>query len=204
MKKVGYLEGTNSTYLTRLALRGVDTLPLGNGADNHGKYIGFIDRSDAIDLVITYFHKIVPLTGQNTSPQSMLQACQLNKIPVLIIAPKELHDKAKEWLLQLGEADTMLIHKAINNTERVVKTEFSQKILDMEEKGAPLDEILPLISGENVRDAYNTGEISNALFTAGQVVGLVHDIPSVKEIIDGIISEASVIVQRLQDITGTR
>lgn len=111
-----------------------------------------------------------------------------------------LHDKAKEWLLQLGEADTMLIHKAINNTERVVKTEFAQKILDMEEKGAPLDEILPLIRGENVRDAYDTGDISNALFTVGQVVGLVHDIPSVKEIIDGIITEASVIVQRLNRI----
>jgi NAD(P)H-dependent flavin oxidoreductase YrpB (nitropropane dioxygenase family) len=115
-----------------------------------------------------------------------------------------LHDKAKEWLLQLGEADTMLIHKAINNTERVVKTEFAQKILDMEEKGIPLEEILPLISGENVRNAYNTGDISDALFTAGQVVGLVHDIPSVKEIIDGIISEASTIVQRLQDITGQK
>jgi NAD(P)H-dependent flavin oxidoreductase YrpB (nitropropane dioxygenase family) len=111
-----------------------------------------------------------------------------------------LHDKAKEWLLQLSEADTMLIHKAINNTERVVKTEFAQKILDMEEKGAPLDEILPLIRGENVRDAYDTGDISNALFTVGQVVGLVHDIPSVKEIIDGIITEASAIVQRLNRI----
>ena len=111
-----------------------------------------------------------------------------------------LHDKAKEWLLQLSEVDTMLIHKAINNTERVVKTEFAQKILDMEEKGAPLDEILPLISGENVRDAYSTGNISNALFTVGQVVGLVHNIPSVKEIIDGIISEASAIVQGLNRI----
>lgn len=115
-----------------------------------------------------------------------------------------LHDKAKEWLLQLSEADTMLIHKAINNTERVVKTEFAQKILDLEEKGAPLDEILPLVSGENVRNAYDTGNISNALFTVGQVVGLVHDIPSVKEIIDGIISEATAIVQRLNRIgTGT-
>jgi NAD(P)H-dependent flavin oxidoreductase YrpB (nitropropane dioxygenase family) len=111
-----------------------------------------------------------------------------------------LHDKAKEWLLQLSEADTMLIHKAINNTERVVKTEFAQKILDMEEKGAPLDDILSLISGENVRDAYSTGNISNALFTVGQVVGLVHNIPSVQEIIDGIISEASAIVQRLNRI----
>ncbi len=111
-----------------------------------------------------------------------------------------LHSKAKEWLLQLGEADTMLIHKAINNTERVVKTDFAQKILDMEEKGAPLEEILPQISGDKVRDAYNSGDISDALFTAGQVVGLIHDIPSVKDIIDGIISEAKAIVQRLHGI----
>jgi hypothetical protein len=96
MKKVGYLEGTNSTYLTRLALRGVDTLPLGNGADNHGKYIGFIDKSDAIDLVITYYHKVVPLTEQRTSPQSLLQACQLNNVPVLVIVPKDLQDIASE------------------------------------------------------------------------------------------------------------
>ena len=115
-----------------------------------------------------------------------------------------LHDKAKEWLLHLSEADTMLIHKAINNTERVVKTEFAQKILDMEEKGTPLEEILPLISGENVRNAYDTGDISDALFTVGQVVGLVHDIPSVKEIIDGIVSEATAIVQRLQGATGAK
>jgi len=113
-----------------------------------------------------------------------------------------LNPKAKEWLLQLSEADTMLIHKAINNTERVVKTDFAQKILEMEEKGAPLEEILPLISGDRVREAYNSGDISDALFTVGQVVGLVHNIPSVKEIIEGIIGEASLIVERLHS-TGT-
>jgi len=111
-----------------------------------------------------------------------------------------LHPKAKEWLLQLSEADTMIIHKAINNTERVIKTDFAQKILEMEDKGAPLEEILPLISGEKVREAYNSGDISDALFTVGQVVGLVRDIPSVKEIIEGIINEAGLIVQRLQSL----
>jgi len=112
-----------------------------------------------------------------------------------------LHQKAKEWLLQLGEADTMLIHKAINNTERVVRTDFAQKILEMESRGAPLEEILPLISGDKVREAYNSGDISDALFTVGQVVGLVRDIPTVKDIIDGIISEARSIAGRLHGIS---
>jgi nitronate monooxygenase len=111
-----------------------------------------------------------------------------------------LHEKAKEWLLQIGEADTMLVHKAINNTERVIKTGFAQKVLEMEESGAPLEDVLAMISGDRVRNAYETGDISDALFTVGQVVGLVRDIPSVKDIIDGIISEAGNIIQRLQGI----
>jgi len=110
------------------------------------------------------------------------------------------HPKLKEWFLQLGEADTMIVHRSINNTERVVRTDYTQKILEMEEKGATLEEILPLISGEKVRNAYNSGDVTNAVITAGQVVGLIHDIPSVKEIIEGIISEAKLIVQRLHNI----
>ena len=110
------------------------------------------------------------------------------------------HPKLKEWFLQLGEADTMIVHRSINNTERVVRTDYTQKILEMEEKGATLEEILPLISGEKVRNAYNSGDVNNAVITAGQVVGLIHDIPSVKEIIEGIISEAKLIVQRLHNI----
>ncbi|MDD5288845.1 MAG: nitronate monooxygenase [Dehalococcoidales bacterium] len=108
--------------------------------------------------------------------------------------------KIKEWFLQLSEKDTMLIHRTINNNERVVKTDFAQKILAMEDKGAGLDELLPLISGDKVKASYQNGDISNALITAGQVIGLIHNIPSVKEIIDGIISEAQTIVRRLNTI----
>jgi nitronate monooxygenase len=84
--------------------------------------------------------------------------------------------------------------------ERVVCTDFTQKILDMEEKGAKTEEILPLISGDKVRTAYETGETSNAIITAGQTVGLIHNIPSVKEIIDRIILEAGNIIKRLNRI----
>jgi len=109
----------------------------------------------------------------------------------------DMHPKIKEWLLQLGEADTVLIQRSIKNTSRVVKTEYSQRILEMEEKGATLEELMPLISGRRGRDAYITGDVSNSTISVGQAVGLIHDTPSVKEIIEGIISEAKLIVQRL-------
>jgi nitronate monooxygenase len=56
---------------------------------------------------------------------------------------------------------------------------------------------MPLISGQRGRNAYITGDVSNSTISVGQAVGLIHDTPSVKEIIEGIISEARLIVQRL-------
>jgi len=116
------------------------------------------------------------------------------------MASKEcnVHANVKQWMLELGEADTILIQKSIRNASRVVRTEHTEKILEMENKGATLEELLPLISGQRGANAYQTGDVSGASMTIGQVVGLVHDVPSIKEIIDGIISEARDIVQRLQ------
>jgi nitronate monooxygenase len=118
------------------------------------------------------------------------------------MASKEcnVHDNVKKWMLELGEADTVLIQKSIRNASRVVRTEHTEKILEMENKGATVEELMPLISGQRGASAYETGDVSGASMTIGQVVGLIHDLPTIKEIIDGIISEAKVIMQRLQNV----
>ena len=54
-----------------------------------------------------------------------------------------------------------------------------------------------MISGQRGVNTYATGDVTSASISVGQVVGLVHEIPSVKEIIDGIISEAEQIVKRI-------
>jgi nitronate monooxygenase len=108
-----------------------------------------------------------------------------------------IHPKVKEWLLQLHETDTMLIQRSMKNTSRVVRTPYTEKIAEMEKRGAKLEELLPLLSGQRGRMAYDTGDFSQATISVGQTVGLIHDIPTAKEIIDRIISEAQVIMQRL-------
>jgi nitronate monooxygenase len=108
-----------------------------------------------------------------------------------------IHPKVKEWLLQLHETDTMLIQRSMKNTSRVVRTPYTEKIAEMEKRGAKLEELLPLLSGQRGRMAYDTGDFSQATISVGQTVGLIHDIPTAKEIIDRIISEARVIMQRL-------
>jgi len=118
------------------------------------------------------------------------------------IASKEcdMHPKVKEWILQLGEADTMMLLRSIKNAARVVKTDYTQRVLEMEEKGATLEELLPLISGDKQKAAYISGDVSDAVMTIGQVAGLIHEIPSVREIIEGMIAEAKLIGQRLYNI----
>jgi hypothetical protein len=42
MIRVGYLEGTDPHFLNEMALRGVDIVPLSDGGNSHGKYIGHL------------------------------------------------------------------------------------------------------------------------------------------------------------------
>jgi len=108
MKTVGYLEGTDSLFLTRLTVNGIDTLPLGNGADNHGKYIGLLTKSDNISLVIGYLHKVIPIDERGIAPKDMLYTCKLHKIQVMLIVPAEIQKDAKRILKEAAE-DVMLV-----------------------------------------------------------------------------------------------
>jgi NAD(P)H-dependent flavin oxidoreductase YrpB (nitropropane dioxygenase family) len=108
-----------------------------------------------------------------------------------------LHPDIKQRLLEASEKDTLMIMRSINNPERVVATGFAQGILEMEEKGTTLEELLPLIDGRRQKQALDKGEADQAMIPCGQVVGLIDDLPTAKDIIDGIIKEARAIAKRL-------
>ena len=110
------------------------------------------------------------------------------------------HPKIKQWMLQATEKDTLMIQRSIDNPDRVMRTDFAQSVLEMEGKGATLEELLPLISGLRGKQALDDGDINKGAIPCGQAVGLIHDIPSVREIIEGVINEAKVIAQHLYSI----
>jgi NAD(P)H-dependent flavin oxidoreductase YrpB (nitropropane dioxygenase family) len=110
-----------------------------------------------------------------------------------------LHPKIRQWILDAGETDTLIIERSIRNAARVMKTDFSQRVLEMEEKGATLEELLPMISGDRSKRSYTSGDVNDATIACGQVVGLIHSLPTVKEIIDGIINEAGLSGKRLYE-----
>ena len=98
MIRVGYLEGTDPLFLNELAIRGVDTMPLSNGVDHHGKLIDHLLESDEISAVVGYLYKIIPLAGTNKTPADLLNACRVNGIPVLIVVQDSMQHQAIEVL----------------------------------------------------------------------------------------------------------
>jgi len=110
-----------------------------------------------------------------------------------------LHANIKQRLLEASEKDTLMIMRSISNPERVVATDFARRILEMEEKGTTLEELLPMINGQRQKRALDKGAADEAMIPCGQVVGLIDDLPTIKEIIDGIIREARKIGKRLSE-----
>ena len=103
MAIVGYLEGTDSVLLTRLACRGIETLPISNGADSHGKVIGILTPDDNVSVVVGYLHKLVPVAGVALTPKNLLQACMVYNIKVLIMVPEEEHETAGKILSSVAD-----------------------------------------------------------------------------------------------------
>jgi hypothetical protein len=111
MATVGYLEGTDPLVLTRLAARGVGTLPLSNGFDNHGKFITSVSGRDGIDVVVGYLHKLTRTQKQGFYPRDLLQGCLDCGITVVILVPEADQVVARRVLGQVGDA-AMLVDPA--------------------------------------------------------------------------------------------
>ena len=96
MKTVGYLEGTDPEFLTKLVCMGYKTLPIGNEIDNHGKNIAFISIADKVDLIVGYLHKVSPLPTMTKSLKEYLTPGIIHQIPILLLAPRETLPHAKK------------------------------------------------------------------------------------------------------------
>jgi len=109
-----------------------------------------------------------------------------------------VHDNVKRALVEADELQTQLIMRPLRNTERVLKNAATEKVLEIEqEKGADLDieDIRSLVAGEGSRKVLHEGDMDAGAWSCGMVAGLIHDIPTCKELIDRIMSEADEIIR---------
>jgi NAD(P)H-dependent flavin oxidoreductase YrpB (nitropropane dioxygenase family) len=107
------------------------------------------------------------------------------------------HSRVKELLVNASERDTVLVLRSFRNTMRALRNPTSEKVLELEKQGADIHQLEALISGRVGLKLLEAGDTDNGLLSVGQVIGLVHDIPTVKELIDRTIKEAQEVVSRI-------
>ena len=115
------------------------------------------------------------------------------------IATKEapVHDNVKQALVAASELDTRLVMRPLRNTERVLKNAAADRLLEKERTmGSTLTiaDILPEVAGVYPR-IMQQGEMDAGVWSCGMVAGLIHDVPTVKELIDRIMAEADEIIR---------
>lgn len=102
-----------------------------------------------------------------------------------------IHDNIKQALANASERDTLLIFRTLHNTARVLKNPVSNEVVATENRpgGCEFKDIQHLVSGAKGRIALESGDLTAGLVWAGQVVGLIDDVPTCAELIERMVQE---------------
>lgn len=116
------------------------------------------------------------------------------------IATKEapVHENVKKAIVAASELDTRLVMRPLRNTERVLTNANVERLLEIEkEKGDDLkfEDVFEQVAGVYPRIMMD-GDMDAGAWSCGMVAGLIHDIPTCKELIDGIMNESTAIIRK--------
>jgi NAD(P)H-dependent flavin oxidoreductase YrpB (nitropropane dioxygenase family) len=116
-----------------------------------------------------------------------------------------IHENIKQQIVDNDERATELIFRTMHNTSRVAKNVISTQVVAMEREGAKFEDVRELVAGTRGRSVYEVGDNDAGIWSAGQVQGLIHDIPTCAELIHRIVREAEEIIHaRLDRMAGLR
>jgi len=105
--------------------------------------------------------------------------------------------EVKAALVKATELDTMLVMRSLKNTERVYKNAYANKVVEIEkEHPGEIKPIYQYVSGDNYRKVFQeTGDIESVVFSCGQGVGNINDVPTCKDLLRQIVTEAEDIIR---------
>lgn len=140
--------------------------------------------------------------GQGLAAALCLGACGVNMgTRFLCTVESPIHQKIKEEIVKAQETDTALLLRRWRNTTRLYKNKVTEQALKIEQesKTGEFSEIAPYVSGKRGKEVFITGDPEYGVWTAGQVIGLINDIPTCKDLVKRIEKEAE---ETLKDRTG--
>ena len=108
-----------------------------------------------------------------------------------------IHPNLKERLVQGDERQTALLFRTLKNTARVYKNSVAEQVVAIEARPGPTDfaDLAPLVAGDKGRKVIADGDMEYGVWSAGQVMGLIHDVPTVKVLVERIVRDAEAIIR---------
>lgn len=107
-----------------------------------------------------------------------------------------VHDNVKQALIKGTERDTRLIMRTLRNTERVLHNTAVDKVLEIERRGSTkIEDIAPFVSGLVGKDMLEDGDMEKGVLSAGECMGLIHDIPTCEELLNRIMAQAEAVIK---------
>ena len=113
-----------------------------------------------------------------------------------------IHQNVKEKMTEADELSTNLMFRTMHNTARVFKNSISDQVVEIESTGsASSDDVKDLVAGQRGRVVFEEGDLEHGIWSAGISVARVKDVPTCKDMVSRLVSEAEDIIDgRLQSI----
>lgn len=106
-----------------------------------------------------------------------------------------IHDNIKQAIVANDERGTELLFRSYRNTARVAKNSIAAEAVQIEREGNPFEAIAHLVKGARGREGLISGNPEHGIWTAGMIQGLIHDIPSVAELVARIVNDAEALIE---------
>ena len=152
----------------------------------------------------------VPVAGCGgfSDAKSMVAALALGGEAIVMgtrfMATKEagIHQNVKEKMTEADELSTNLMFRTMHNTARVFKNSVSDEVVEIESTGsATFEDVKDLVAGQRGRVVFEEGDLEHGIWSAGISVARVKDVPTCKEMVSRLVSDAEDIIDgRLQSI----
>ncbi|MDN5546924.1 MAG: nitronate monooxygenase [Rhodococcus sp. (in: high G+C Gram-positive bacteria)] len=105
-----------------------------------------------------------------------------------------IHRNIKEAIVAASEVDTELIFRSLRNTARVARNSISREVVEILSSGGKFEDVRHLVAGARGRAVFDSGDPEAGIWTAGTVQGLIHDIPTVGELVERIVAESEALI----------
>ncbi|MFS2109248.1 NAD(P)H-dependent flavin oxidoreductase [Sphingomonas sp. Sphisp140] len=107
-----------------------------------------------------------------------------------------IHDNFKAAMVANDERATALIFRSYRNSARVARNRIAEQVVAIEREGRPFEDVAALVKGARGREGLESGDTDHGIWTAGMIQGLIHDVPTVRELVERIVEDAEAIIAR--------